>query len=185
MQDLTLTQIAARLRLSTAGLEELFGTGRSHLDASFEDALVRTCANVAAIYRCAGMGSRRERICARIHAILDGRDAEGAVSWSRCSLLPAPGPGVHVSVWELPPGKAGNPYRYPLTAEEVFVVVLEGRAALHTDPALPANGGLQTDGESRDLQKNQAAVVRRSVGGELLNYTDKRVRFLALRSGVG
>jgi hypothetical protein len=132
--------------------------------------LGRTAARVAGLYRWAGMGSRRERIRGRIQALFDARDDESAGPWARCTLLPSPVPEMRMSVWELPPGSAANPYRHPFAGEEVLVVVLDGRAALH---------GAE---EAHDLEKNQAVVVRRPSGGELLNYTGKRVRFLALRA---
>ena len=74
---------------------------------------------------------------------------------------------MHMSVWELPTGNAANPYRHLLTGDEVFVVVLDSRAVLHRG------------GEAHALQKNQAAVVSQRSGCEVLNYTGKRVRFLA------
>jgi hypothetical protein len=43
---------------------------------------------------------------------------------------------------------------------------------------------VRTTEHVRELEENEVAVLMLPIGGELLNYSDKRVRFLALTSTV-
>jgi uncharacterized cupin superfamily protein len=76
---------------------------------------------------------------------------------------------IGASIWELPPGEAAYPYHYHY-AEEEIVIVLSGR------PSLRSPDGV------RELDEGEA--VRFGLGAEgahqILNSTDKPVRFLAL-----
>ena len=73
-----------------------------------------------------------------------------------------------LSLWELPAGEAAYPYHHHL-GEEELVVVLEGRPHLRTP-----------DGWRELTQGEVVAFPRGEQGGhQLVNRSDRRVRFLA------
>jgi len=78
---------------------------------------------------------------------------------------------VGASLWKLPPGEAAYPYHFHYSDEEI-VIVLDGRPSLRTPEGI------------RQLEEGEA--VRFPTGEEgahqILNPTDREVRFLAVSS---
>jgi mannose-6-phosphate isomerase-like protein (cupin superfamily) len=167
--SLSLREIVATLGLSQRGFDGLFVSTERYADGSFDEALARTSTRVASVYRAKARGSRRERMRSSIQAMLDAHDEQRRASRALCVVLPPPGPEVRLALWELPAGEADGPYRHTLKDEELLVV-LEGRPTVHTTE------------RSRDLQENEVVALMPHRARELLNYTHKPLRFLALTS---
>jgi uncharacterized cupin superfamily protein len=147
------------------------GTAESQWDrylATLDRAAGVAAARVLAAAQIREKGSRIGRIKASVQAQMAAHDEERRVT-RRCAVHVLQRTPAELSVWELPPGKAGNPYHH-LLVQTRLVLVLEGRLTLRT-------------GETRrELHAGDAVALSSEKDGdhELISGTQERVRFLAL-----
>lgn len=167
----SLEEVVATLLLSKRGFDELFMARPGCRDRSFDEALALTSSRVARAYRRSTKGGYRRQTSKWVELLLGENDEEPRTSRASCSLLPPPGPRVLVGLWRLPRGTANAPYRHPLSAKELLVVI----------SGCPT---LQMGEEIRELRKDRAAIVTEARDSRLVNYTREPVHFLALVSAM-
>jgi quercetin dioxygenase-like cupin family protein len=138
-----------------------------YLDA-LDEATVRAAGRVISACEAKAKGSRIGRIKASMQALMATSDEQRRATRVCPVQLLHPAP-TQLSVWELPPGEAGAPYRHRV-GEAQLILVLDGRPTLHTR------------GARRELQVGEAVALGgdEDVDHELVNVTHDSVRFLAL-----
>jgi quercetin dioxygenase-like cupin family protein len=140
-----------------------------YLDA-LDEATLRAAGRVISAYEARARGSRIGRMKASMQGLMAAYDEERRATRVCPVQLLHPAP-TQLSVWQLPPGEAGAPYRHRL-GEAQLILVLDGRPTLHTH------------GARRELQVGEAVALAgdEDADHELVNVTHDSVQFLALRA---
>jgi hypothetical protein len=144
-----------------------------HYLAELDAAASRAADRIRASCEARARRDRIARIGEGMRGLMAGDDRETRLTRASFVQVLERGPQAQLSLWDLPPGEAGNPHRHRLAGRQLLLM-LGGRSILRTPEG------------RRELQEGETVALRTRAGGrcELENSSQNRLRFLTLSASA-